>query len=177
MGKVAVIVLKTVAAAGLLTMAVCAPNALQALGFLDRKYRRPEYVNRVAERLCRQGYLRRVVRGTRTYYAVTAKAQHFLNKVEIGKYKMVIPKQWDGQFRMIIFDIPEKVRAKRDEIRRWLQHLNFVRLQDSVWVYPYPCRQIVALLKTKYGVENEVLYVTVASIEHDAWLRRLFGLL
>lgn len=45
---------------------------------------------------------------------------------------------WDGRWRIIIFDIPEKYRKMRDELRAHLEILNFFQLQKSVWVHPLP---------------------------------------
>ena len=77
---------------------------------------------------------------------------------------------------MIIFDIKEWKRKTRDDLRQWLEHLGFVRLQNSVWVHPYPCREIIVLLKSNFKIGKEVLYITADEIENDGWLRREFNL-
>ncbi|MEK7136257.1 MAG: hypothetical protein AAB821_01570, partial [Patescibacteria group bacterium] len=64
----------------------------------------------------------------------------------------------------------------RDDLRNWLHGLGFVRLQNSVWVFPYECREVVMLLKFKLGVGSEVLYLTVEAIENDMWLKKTFSL-
>lgn len=175
-GKVAKIVLRTVAVSGLLAMALCAPNALQALGVFDKRKRRPFHINKVAERLKRDGYLRKVEKGRTVCYELTAKGRQFITRFELREQQIPRPEKWDGRYRMIIFDISEKRRHIRNDIRNWLRTLGFVKLQQSVWVFPYPCRKIVALLKTEYKVEKDVLYVTAAIVEHDEWLREEFGL-
>lgn len=42
-------------------------------------------------------------------------------------------KKWDGQFRIVIFDIPEKHRKVRDVLRRRLKEWGFVSWQKSIW--------------------------------------------
>ena len=42
--------------------------------------------------------------------------------------------QWDGNWMFVIFDIPEKLRFKRNILRAYLGQWKFGRLQDSVWV-------------------------------------------
>lgn len=42
--------------------------------------------------------------------------------------------QWDGNWMFVIFDIPEKLRFKRNILRAYLERWKFGRLQDSVWV-------------------------------------------
>lgn len=177
MGKVAKVILKTVAASGFLAMALCAPNALQALSMFDtKKYRQPFHMNKVAERLRSDGYLRKVVRGKVVCYELTQKGKQYLARFQLREMQIPRQEKWDRHYRMIVFDISEKRKHVRDEIRNWLRALGFVKLQQSVWVFPYPCRKIVALLKTEYKVEKDVLYVTAATVEHDEWLRKKFGL-
>ena len=77
---------------------------------------------------------------------------------------------------MLVFDIPERRRAVRTKIRAALISLGFVRLQDSVWVYPYDCEDLITLLKTDFKVGKDVLYVIADRIEFDKPLRILFGL-
>ncbi|MBI3290236.1 hypothetical protein HYZ78_02480 [Candidatus Microgenomates bacterium] len=41
--------------------------------------------------------------------------------------------QWDGKWRIVIFDIPESKRLVRDVLRRRLKSWKFERWQKSVW--------------------------------------------
>ena len=53
------------------------------------------------------------------------------------KLKMANPQRWDGKWRILIFDVPEKIRGKRDFLRKELRNFGFYLLQKSVWAYPY----------------------------------------
>lgn len=44
---------------------------------------------------------------------------------------------WDGKWRVVIFDIPEKQRRLRDDLRLELKKLGFGCWQRSVWVTPF----------------------------------------
>jgi len=96
---------------------------------------------------------------------------------ELQDYKFKRPHKWDKKWRVVIFDIPEKKRKARDQIRSVFISAGFYRLQDSVWVYPYDCEDIVGLLKTDIGVGKDLLYMIVDEIENDKHLRENFGLL
>ena len=52
-----------------------------------------------------------------------------------------------------------------------------LRLQDSVWVYPYDCEDIVTLLKTDFGIGKHLLYLIVDELENDKNLREDFNLI
>jgi phenylacetic acid degradation operon negative regulatory protein len=45
---------------------------------------------------------------------------------------------WDGQWRMVLFDLPEVRSADRARLRRFLKHHRFGYLQNSVWITPDP---------------------------------------
>ena len=55
---------------------------------------------------------------------------------------------------MVIFDIPEKKRMVRDIIREHLKTIGFKKLQQSVFVFPYPCEQEILALADIYGVSS-----------------------
>ncbi len=107
---------------------------------------------------------------------LTEKGRQELSRYELGLKSLKRPWHWDGKYRLVIFDIKEWKRGTRDELRGWLEHLGFVRLQNSVWVYPYDCQDILTLLKAHFKIGQEVLYITATSIENDKWLKREFGL-
>lgn len=47
-------------------------------------------------------------------------------------------RHWDKKWRILIFDIPEKIRWKRDVFRDKLKTLGFGMIQQSAWVSPHP---------------------------------------
>lgn len=43
---------------------------------------------------------------------------------------------WDGNWRLMSFDLPTKATAERQALRNWLKRYRFGRLQGSVWITP-----------------------------------------
>ena len=98
----------------------------------------------------------------------------FLPRKKLLKFKldeMIIkkPKRWDGKWRVVIFDIPEKFRLGRDYLRNKLKELGFYQMQKSAWVHPYPCGDEVDFIKELYEVRPFVRVITADSIDikHD----------
>lgn len=75
-----------------------------------------------------------------------------------------------------MFDIPERRRRVRTRVRQTLTTMGFYRLQDSVWVYPYDCEELIILLKADFKIGKDLLYVIADKVEHDAPLKTHFGL-
>ena len=48
--------------------------------------------------------------------------------------------KWDGKWRMICFDIPERYKQGRDALRDKLKKIGFRELQKNVFVAPYNCK-------------------------------------
>jgi len=94
------------------------------------------------------------------------------------KLRLATPpkKKWDHQYRLVMFDVPEKRKKVRDRIRQEVADTGFLRVQDSAWIYPYDCEEFIALLKAKLHIGKDVLYAIVDSIENDTWIRKHFGL-
>src|SRR3990167_9161260 len=131
------IILGTVGVAGLLGIALVAPNVFGAMGKLGMipTGRQKEIINRARDRLLKQVLLRRENGCLR----LTPKGQDRFHLLQARESAMTRPRRWDKRWRVLIFDIPEYRKGLRDKIRHTLDGIGFVRLQDSVWIYPYDC--------------------------------------
>jgi phenylacetic acid degradation operon negative regulatory protein len=47
-------------------------------------------------------------------------------------------RSWDGQWRVVVFDLPEEHNASRVRLRRYLKDRGFGYLQNSLWITPDP---------------------------------------
>ena len=168
------LVLHTIAAAGVLSVALLAPNALRALaqvGILPHK-RQKESIMSARKRLIEKG----LVSYRQGVLHLTPAGEAALRRYELYAYKISRPKHWDGKWRVLVFDIPERKRKVRERMREVLMSIGFVRLQDSVWLYPYDCEDLVTLLKADFSIGKDILYLIVDALEYDAPYRKLFGL-
>lgn len=171
------LILKSLALTGLVTVAILAPNALQLLKYLDKnKHRKknPKYLI--------DGALSRLF--DKRYIEISKKGQLFLTKegekklymIEHGTYPL--PKtKWDKKWRVVTFDVSEKRKCSREKLRLLLRQVGFVRLQDSVWVYPYDVEEVVNLITTGNFLGKEVLYMTVHATGKDTELKSHFKLI
>ncbi|MBI4661723.1 MAG: hypothetical protein HY735_23110 [Verrucomicrobia bacterium] len=53
-------------------------------------------------------------------------------------------RDWDGQWRLVVFDLPEIENTLRVRLRRFLKDRHFGYLQNSVWITPDPLDSIAA---------------------------------
>ncbi|KKW15834.1 MAG: Transcriptional regulator, PaaX family [Parcubacteria group bacterium GW2011_GWA2_50_10b] len=174
-GEIQKIILESVKLAGILAVGLVAPNVIGAMGKMGliSNKRQSEIVSSSASKLTKKGLLK----FNGKYYELTAEGEKKLRQLELRGYKLNRPKRWDKKWRVIIFDIPEKKKNVREQIRNLFMAAGLTRLQDSVWVYPYDCEDIIGLLKTDFGVGKNILYLIVDEIENDKYLRQEFNLI
>lgn len=59
-------------------------------------------------------------------------------------------RKWDGLWRIVIYDVPEKKSVERNYLRRHLKEIGFRLWQKSTWITPLPVRkELYNLLKEK----------------------------
>lgn len=175
-GDIARAILLIVKTSGLLATALLAPNVLTSLsklGIIHDPRKSNCVINRSRNTLLRNGCLKRNTNG---YLELTEKGSQKLIYYLCENYKLNIPKIWDKKWRVIIFDIAEGKRHLRERLRRSLVSVGFVRLQGSVWVFPYDCSDFVSLLKADMKIGRDVLYMVVDTIEADKDLKNYFGI-
>jgi len=169
------IILTTIASAGILGIGLLAPNVLGAMRKLNLipNKRQREYIGSSASKMVKKGLLKY----NGKFYELTFLGKEYLRRWEFLDFKLNKPKKWDRKWRVIIFDIPDKKRKIRDHIRYLFKSSGLHLLQESVWVYPYDCEDIIALLKTDFGVGKDLLYLIVEELENDRHLREEFNLI
>ena len=172
------VVLTSIAAVGLISVAVLAPNALQVIGqFSSKKDRYRRYnINTSINNLLSKGLIEFKTKNGNKFVRLTSKGEKELAKYELGDLKIEKPKKWDKKWRMVIFDIKETRKGIRTMLRNTLSRLGFVKLQNSVWIFPFDCEELVIMLKSNLFLGKDVLYMTVDKLENDKWLKEAFGL-
>jgi len=170
--------LAAAAVGGVVLIAATIPNAVQLLKYFPG-YKKGAKFNYQAKsalgRLVAKGCVAFVEENGKRYARVTEKGQRIL-KMEIERTTIAKKRKWDRRWRVVIFDIPERRKSIRTSIRRFMNEYGFVRLQDSVWIYPYDCEDLIALAKANFRVGADVLYMIVERLEHDKHLREHFEL-
>lgn len=170
-------VLAAIAVTGLVAFAAVAGNALQLLRYLPKeKYNFHHRAKSAAGRLVAKGYASWVEKGGKRFLRITPKGRKALAFEQAKAALKSQKKKWDGRWRMVAFDIPERRGTVRPRLRSVMHEIGFVRLQDSVWVYPYDCEDFIALLKADLKIGKDVLYAIVDTLENDKSLRRHFNL-
>ena len=127
--------------------------------------------------LRRRGLIEMKREGHDVRIALTKKGRKRAGKYQIDDLEIEKPKKWDKRWRVVIFDIPNLSGVARDVFRRKLKEFSFYSLQQSVWVFPYPCQEEIGLLREFLGLNKRQVQVLEATkLEDDRFLRKHFQL-
>jgi CRISPR/Cas system-associated endoribonuclease Cas2 len=127
--------------------------------------------------LKRKGLLEVEYRGPQMYITLTEKGVKRAGKYKINDLEIKKPEVWDKKWRVLIFDISDKHKIKREALRGKLKQLRLFQLQKSVWVCPYEFQDVVKILREFFGLTDDEMKIIVASeIENDQKMRSFFTL-
>ncbi|WP_018131983.1 phenylacetic acid degradation operon negative regulatory protein PaaX [Effusibacillus pohliae] len=113
-----------------------------------------EQAVRVAiSRMVSQGWLKARKIGNRSYYSMTARGKKRLNEAAARIYKD-LPAKWDGKWCIITYNIPEKRRGIRDQLRKELGWMGFGMLANSVWISPHDLVERVKEIAENYEITD-----------------------
>ncbi|MGB9706729.1 MAG: PaaX family transcriptional regulator C-terminal domain-containing protein [Microgenomates group bacterium] len=124
------------------------------------KYERHRAAN-IAHQLQRSGDIEKVVdEKGEVYFRFTDKGRTRLIKdVPLLRFQK---KPWDGKWRQIVFDIPERMKVKRETFRNKLKSLGFGMLQRSVYITPFDISEEIADFLEENSLEE---YAVVFEME------------
>ncbi len=171
------IILASVATVGFITLATAVPGVLQIVSYYQKnrkRYLQAKYINQRLEKLIKQGLIEIINDDGEKKLSLTIKGE-----TELEKGRLLVElenKKWDGKWRVVSFDILEKRRRVRDQLRMELIELGFKKMQNSVWVTPYDCGDYIYLLKTDLRLGQSVIFFEVIKIENEKYWCQKFNL-
>lgn len=176
------VILGAVGFAGVMTIVALAPNSVQMLALfgLNRKKVKTRSVYAALKRMERNRLIQIKEEADQTRITITENGKKRLLSFNFREMQIQKPKKWDGRWRMVGFDIPEKRKAAREALRRKMKDLGFVTLQKSFFVYPFDCKKEIEFIGEIFKVGKHIIFIEASSINskhHENYLKEQFGLL
>lgn len=113
--------------------------------------------------------------GTVTF-ELTNDGKHLALTYDIDNMK-ISKHPWDKKWRIITFDIPERIKKVRESLRYHLKNLGFKELHKSVFVLPYECRDEIEYIVEFYNARRFIRYIEAHYIDNELDLKHKFNLL
>ena len=145
---------------------------------IAKKRAHDRYVNKkLLERLERRGYVKRIKEGADVKFFITEKGKQSLRAAYQQTTEAIKhPERWDGLWRVIIYDFPENERSLRNSLRYVLTKSNFLKIQKSVWIFPYDAPLLSSLLENEPMISACIVFMKTKSISSESSYKKHFQL-
>jgi phenylacetic acid degradation operon negative regulatory protein len=120
-------------------------------------------IRSAVSRMCRSGLLKAKRTKRKSYYSLTSDGHNLLTE---GAQRIFQRKNsnWDGNWNIVTYSIPETMRKARDRLRLELGWLGYGALSEATWISPYDLTREVNNLLRKLNIEE---YVSIFSAQHQ----------
>ncbi|MBU4480045.1 hypothetical protein KKG48_01205 [Patescibacteria group bacterium] len=95
---------------------------------------------------------------------------------DLDSLKIKKPKKWDGKWRIILFDVPEKKREVRDALRYHFQNIGLFEYQKSVFICPYDCRDQIEYIVEINDARRFVRFIIADYVDNELHIKAVFGI-
>lgn len=175
-------VLKLVAAGLLLAGTAVFPTLPQVLAPFFRKdeyeawkrFNLP-YLKRTLDRLERQKLVETFKENGFQVVKITENGKKRVLKCALDELAVEKPKNWNGTWWLISYDLPQNLINQREILRDHLRAWGFYPLHESVYLHAYPCFRQVEFLREYLGIGQYLRIFKVSRIENDQHFRDFFG--
>lgn len=154
------------AIAGDLSFEACEPLSIQlkkAKGLLPPDYKVTQFRSSVSK-ILKTGNIEKVIKEGEPCLRLTGKGRSSLVR-DFSLFDMR-RKKWDGLWRIVFYDIPEKQKSTRQSLKIKLQELGFGMVQESVYLSPFNVADDLGEFLVAHGL-SEMVFVSVG--------RKIFG--
>lgn len=164
------------------TAAIATVMVLPGMGILLKMFNADDSkqrwrVKRALKRLEEKKFIaRKIVKGKEVFvvtkYGKDRIDKYFMNDLEIK------PNKWDGRWRVLMFDIPERQgggRIRRD-VSRQLRAMGMKAVQNSVFITPFPCKEQLDTVAAFFKIKKYFLYLEADTYEGADNLLKFFEL-
>lgn len=178
-------ILKGILLGGMFIIAASSPRFIPAIlpkisKYLKYKIKTKKDKNTfysIFHRLKQQDFIQFENKNGQIYISLTKEGKSKAGKYQIDDLEIKTPSKWDEKWRILIFDIKDKQKLKREALRGKIKQLGLFQLQKSVWVYPYDFEKEIGLLKSFFGFNSkEMQFIVASKIENDRELKNHFGI-
>jgi DNA-binding transcriptional regulator PaaX len=170
-------ILKVIAMGGLVVASLALPNLPQVFSLLGVKTAKERFrIKRALRELEKQNFVDIYMKDEEEVMEITEKGKKRILQYQIDDIYIKRPKKWDGSWRMVMFDIPEKHKKARKALTRKLQEMEFYPLQKSVFLCPFDCKDEIDFVSEFFGVRKFIKHVVAKKIDDENYFKRHYNL-
>ncbi|MCX6810965.1 MAG: winged helix DNA-binding protein [Candidatus Berkelbacteria bacterium] len=140
----------------------------------DIDYEQQELSDRIRY-LKEMGYIKTYTEGKEKYLELTEKGINRSNSyLADEKISINRPEKWDGEWWIVVYDIPKDKSSRRDQFRRMLRRLQLISIQESIFVFPFDCTQVIDQILYEIGISDYVSIFAARAIRNEELIIKRF---
>ncbi len=176
-GQIAKIILKTLLIGGTIVAVLALPGMAQTLKlFLPSDRKGKQKIRRSLGGLRKQRFVRIYEKDGKEIVEITESGKKKILSYQFEDMKLNQSKKWDGMWRVVIFDIPEKRKRSRDLLNYKLKEMEFYPIQKSTFISPYECKEEIEFIREHLYLGDKIKYLLVKEISEASVLKKHFNL-
>lgn len=99
------------------------------------------------------------------YVRLTKEGKQKLNNIALECESGLVSLTWDGNWRIIILDLPEERKNEREALRYLLKKAGFACIKNSVWISIYPYENLFINIKKDLNLTTELIIIVTDKID------------
>jgi len=125
-------------------------------------------------RLAKAGFIKKYFDGKEHWVELEPRGKVQIKRFLTQDLEIASPSKWDRKWRLVIYDIANDKKDKRQIFKSKLEKLGFRKLQESVYVFPFDCLDMISLMKDMYYLSPHIQYIVADRIETETNLIKHF---
>ena len=179
-GELAKEILKIIAVGGLVAASIILPSNLpQIFSFFGVESAKDRFrTKRAILALKKKNLINLYEKGDRQIFEITETGKKRVLEYKLDEIEIERPKKWDGLWRIISFDIPEKHRKARNALVGKLNDMEIYPLHKSVFICPFEFKDQIDFIGEVFNVRKFINYFLVKKLDDDKenYLRQYYNL-
>lgn len=155
----------------LVAVALTSPRLPQVLVPLIKRRGQKEF-----RKLLKKLEAKRIVYLSGEKIKLTKNGRKLLNEINLSEFKISKSDKWDGQWRLVSYDVPELYKGSRNLFRKVLENNGFHQIHKSLWVSPYNCKEEIAVICKNLNTTNDVIVMTTDHLPNQQEMIKHFNL-
>ena len=143
-------------------------EAVESAILPDFEGKKAEYaISRSIKNMLSDGLVEAFNSEHKQYFRLTIEGKQKLNNITLDAESSLVSTHWDGYWRIVLLDLPEDRKSKREALRYLLKKAGFVCVKNSVWVSMYPFEHLFTNIKKDLDLTTEMMIIVTDKIDED----------
>jgi len=134
----------------------------------SRKVALQYIVNRCLKNMEKSGEITTHTTEKGLFVRLTSTGRQKLRSLRLSENTHLMPLGWDGKWRIVILDISEKEKEKRNALRYILKKARFACLKNSVWISPHPFEHMLERMKDDLDLSSELIIIVSDNLDESS---------